>query len=145
MTAKGIDFFIGMKKLSTLIRHRNPWPLAVVIFYWLCHSRSFSLLAQRKRTKRKGTPSLVCLRQIPCAPQNGQALRNSSRLGPDSDSPHAFLAVSAVLGYVKWVNSLALFGDKSKQCPLGVDALLKGHTKKNYLYLLKAYDIRSMA
>jgi hypothetical protein len=54
------------------------------------------------------------------APQNGQALRNSLR----SDSPRAFLAVSAVLRYVKRVKSLAPFRGKSNPRPLGVDALL---------------------
>ena len=75
----------------------KPHPLSVVIVNWLCLTHSFSLLAQRKRTKRKGSPSLVTLCVIPCAPQNGQALRNSRSLCPpagcsDSRSLRNFVA-----------------------------------------------------
>jgi len=56
---------------------------------------SFSLLAQRKRTKRKGSQSLGL--RLPCAAQNNRALRNSLR----SDSPRAFPVIFPLLGYVK--------------------------------------------
>jgi len=60
---------------------------------------SCSLLAQRKRTKRKGS-LITCsaFSGMPCAAQNNRALENSLR----SNSSSAIPVIFALLGCVRW-------------------------------------------
>ena len=71
--------------------------------------RSFSLLAQRKRTKRKGSLSLAVSLLVPhdadaglpCAPQND---REFEKLATLRQFQTLIPVVPAVLGRVKWQN-----------------------------------------